>query len=127
MCLERLNTSISLTRETLISGALVTVSRRGSRRALRTVAVALLFSLTVQNRKSVKSEGRSEKSAGGAAHRALGWPCLCQSWLSRDLLPALEKKNNPILVVRVARLWISASAIPVSPPDPVAEVGGIYI
>lgn len=53
------------------------------------VAVALLFSLTVQNRKSVKSEGRSEKSAGGAAHRALGRLCPCQGWLSRDLLPAL--------------------------------------
>lgn len=37
------------------------------------------------------------------------------------------EKKNPILVVRVARLWISASAIPVSPSDPAAEVGGIYI
>lgn len=126
MCLERPNTSISLTRETLIGGALVIVARRGSWRALQTVAVALLFSLTVQNRKSVKSERRSEKSAGGAAHGALGWQCLCQSWLSPGSAPSAGKKPL-ILVVRVVRLWISASAIPDSPPDPVAEVGGIYI
>lgn len=36
-----------------------------------------------------------------------------------------EKKT--VLVVRVVRLWICASAILVSPPDPAAEVGGIYI
>ena len=122
------NASISLTRETLISGALVTVGRRGSRRALQTVAVVLLFSLThsaVQNRKSVQSEGGSEKSAGGAARTAPGWPCPRRSRLSWDPLPALGKKT--ILVVRAAMLWISASAIPVSPPDPAAEVGGIYI
>lgn len=36
-------------------------------------------------------------------------------------------EKTPILVVRVVRLWICASTILVSPPDPAAEVGGIYI
>lgn len=45
--------------------------------------------------------------------------------LSWDLLPLLGKKT--ILLVRVVRLWICASTILVSPPDPAAEVGGIYI
>lgn len=124
-CLERPNTNISLARKTLISGALVTVGRRGSQRAPQTVAFALLFSLThsaVQNRKSVKSEGGSDRSAGCTA---LGSPCPRRRQLSWDLLPLLGKET--ILVVRVVRLWICASAILVSPPDPAAEVGGIYI
>lgn len=125
-CLERPNANILLTRKTLISGALVTVGRRGSQRAPQTVAFALLFSLThsaFQNRKSVKSEGGSNRSL-----------LVVQLWvhhvcagdrLSWDLLPLLGKKT--VLVVRVVRLWICASAILVSPPDPAAEVGGIYI
>lgn len=124
--MERPNANILLTRKTLISGALVTVGRRGSQRAPQTVAFALLFSLThsaFQNRKSVKSEGGSNRSL-----------LVVQLWvhhvragdrLSWDLLPLLGKKT--VLVVRVVRLWICASAILVSPPDPAAEVGGIYI
>lgn len=124
--MERPNANILLTRKTLISGALVTVGRTGSQRAPQTVAFALLFSLThsaFQNRKSVKSEGGSNRSL-----------LVVQLWvhhvhagdrLSWDLLPLLGKKT--VLVVRVVRLWICASAILVSPPDPAAEVGGIYI
>lgn len=124
--MERPNANILLTRKTLISGALVTVGRRGSQRAPQTVAFALLFSLThsaFQNRKSVKSEGGSNRSL-----------LVVQLWvhhvragdrLSWDLLPLLGKKT--VLVVRVVRLWVCASAILVSPPDPAAEVGGIYI
>ena len=98
---------------------------------LQTVAVALLFSLVrsaAQNRKSVKSEQAREgaKSSpvlqlvqlrAGHVRAAAGFPGIrSQRW---------GKKT--ILVVRAARLWISASAIPVSPPDPAAEVGGTYI
>lgn len=93
------------------------------------VAFALLFSLTpsaFQNRKSVRSERGSDSAAGlqlWAHHVHTG------DRLSWDLLPLLGKKKNnkTILVVRVVRLWICASAILVSPPDPAAEVGGIYI
>lgn len=54
----------------------------------------------------------------GRVHIGAGFPGIrSQHW----------GKKNPILVVRAARLWISASAISVSPPDPAAEVGGIYI
>lgn len=123
--MERPNANISLTRKTLISGALVTVGRRGSQRAPQTVAFALLFSLThsaFQNRKSVKSEGGSDRSADCTA---LGSPCPRRRQAFLGSTPTAGKKT--ILVVRVVRLWICASAILVSPPDPAAEVGGIYI
>lgn len=86
------NASISLTRETLIGGALVTVGRR----ALQTVAVALLFSLThsaVQNRKSVKSEGGSEKSAGACSSCSSGLAMSVQEPAFPGSAPSAGKKN----------------------------------
>lgn len=92
------------------------------------VAFALLFSLThsaFQSRKSVKSEGGSDSSASCTA---LGSPCPHRREAFLGSTPtAGKKKPKTILVVRVVRLCICASAILVSPPDPVAEVGGIYI
>lgn len=90
------------------------------------VAFALLFSLThsaFQNRKSVRREGGSNSSAGCTA---LGSPCPHRRQTFLGSTPTAGKKKI-ILVVRVVRLWICASAILVSPPDPAAEVGGIYI
>lgn len=80
-------------------------------------AAALLFSLSydaVQNRKSARSEG--------GACCALGLGVLARGLPS--LLPVLGRKC--ILEVTAAELWTSAFSIPVSPPDPVAEVGSTY-
>lgn len=115
---------ISLTRETLIGGALVTVGRRGSLNACSCSSV-FSHSQCSSEQEICKERGREQKICWWCSSYSSGLAMSTQELAFLGSAPSAGKKT--ILVVRAARLWISASASPVFPPDPAAEVGGIYI